>query len=164
MRTYAIIGSVILLLIAGFLLHMKFFKRPVITIYIENNSFDLPEIDLKLLIDNELIAENLFKVDSVAPSFRIYEVQTDKGAHVLKVTSATQNLTEIDTLEVREDNHIFVSFDFKLKGNYQYEQEKLRFESLYPKDQYPDRKFDFDSVATAPQIKIHVTRERPVVE
>jgi len=164
MKTVIIGGSVILFLVAGFLLYKKFVKKPVITVYVENNSFDLPSVDLKILIDNELIAEQTFQVDSVAPSFTIYKVETDKGIHVIRVTSGTQYLTEVDTFDVDKDKYLFVSFNYKLKGNYQYEQEKLRFESSYPKDKYPDRKFEFDSVAVAREIKIHMLNDEPVLQ
>lgn len=164
MNRYIAIIAIIIFLVAGYFTYEVFIRKPVVIFYVENNSFDRPEVDLKIRIDEKLIADDLFKIDSVAPSFSVYRLQLNKGEHVIDVTSSSLKLNAIDTVEVKQNQYVFISFNYKLKSKFMHQQEKWKFELAYPKEKYPDQIFEFDSVALKPEIKIYVTGEKPILE
>lgn len=109
-------------------------ERDNIFLYIRNESFDTPEIDLQISIDDSILIDSVFKVAEISTYYFNYQTKLNRGKHTIVVKSKEQNLVEEHTFEVRENKHIFIVYNYSKVSRETYKAEKEIYGPDYPLD------------------------------
>jgi hypothetical protein len=105
----SIMFALIFLLVVGAVRYLQI-TNEVITFYIENKNFDEPKLDIRVVLDDVVVVDDIFEAKSVNPDFSIYKRKVESGVHRLQVVSVSQNLRTMKTFEVKENKYVFISF------------------------------------------------------
>lgn len=138
-------------------------SKPQAIFYLENGSFDMPKVELAIYLADSLIIKDTVEVDSIVPHFSIHRLVIPAGSHSITAKAINCDVVESVRVNMEDDRYIFIGFNYRVKGEHEYEEEKMKFDVLYPKEKHPDKLFEFDSISTPPEISIQVLDEEPVL-
>lgn len=79
--------------------HLPVTDDPTFTLYVSNQSFELPQVDLEIRIDGQLAVTGDFPVEG-QHSFFPFDFELAPGPHQLRVTSRAGGVTLEETFEL----------------------------------------------------------------
>lgn len=135
--------------------------------YISNGSLDMPRIFMNIYVDDSLRFQDSILYTKLTPDYT--KVNLDNvmmGKHSIRfvVVMPKDTFEEVYTVNVDHDKYITVTFNYKIKGKYEYETERAKFDLEYPSEKYPNKVFEFDSIAIKPDLNLKVRNEVVVIE
>ncbi|MEO0553898.1 MAG: hypothetical protein AAF149_11890 [Bacteroidota bacterium] len=138
-------------------------KQSRVTVLLENESEIHKVVDATVYVDGKEKGGSLLKFTGVTPNFYTIAFDVDYGEGKIRIAADDHQAYRDTTITIVDDIFIIGSFKYRIKPESMYEMEKFKFDIMYPKEDYPDKVFEYDSIATPMSFEFMITNELPML-
>lgn len=134
-----------------------------VTVLLENESEIQKVVDATVYVDGKEKGGSLLKFTGVTPNFYTTAFDVDNGEHTIRIAADDHEVYRDTTIIIQDDIFIIGSFKYSIKPESMYDMEKFKFDIMYPKEDYPDKVFEYDSIATPMSFEFMITSKLPML-
>lgn len=134
-----------------------------VTVLLENESEIQKVVDATVYVDGKEKGSSLLKFTGVTPNFYNITFDVDNDEQTIRIAADDHQVYRDTTITIVDDIFIIGSFKYRIKPESMYDMEKFKFDALYPKDDYPDKVFEYDSIATPMSFEFMITNKLPML-
>jgi len=92
------------------------YNNEKVTVFIENTSFNDPEIDIQVLFNDKLVIESNFKTDSITPNYKVFKVTKPccENYFNLTIISKKAGIKYEKTINSEEGKNIYIEYRYEV--------------------------------------------------